>query len=177
LGVERSNGVYQDRLVKELRLAGISDIARANELLYGGFIDEMNSKFAVEPRQEADYHRSAEGYDLAQILSIQEQRAISEDWVVRFENNYYQLERQSKRAPAKAKVNVSRRLDGRLQFYYRGKQIGYNELADRPAKRVKEKRAYKEGVKPEGQPKPQHPWRRIPWSRKERGGSRPRPSR
>jgi hypothetical protein len=68
--VERSNGVYQNRLVKELRLEQISDIARANELLYSGFIDELNSKFAVEPSKEGDYHRSATGYDLAQILSI-----------------------------------------------------------------------------------------------------------
>ncbi|MGH7801285.1 MAG: ISNCY family transposase, partial [Thermodesulfobacteriota bacterium] len=44
--VERSNGTYQDRLVKELRLAEISDINSANKLLHGGFIDQLNQKFS-----------------------------------------------------------------------------------------------------------------------------------
>jgi hypothetical protein len=40
--VERSNGVYQDRFVKELRLAGVDSIGTANELLYGGFLAHLN---------------------------------------------------------------------------------------------------------------------------------------
>jgi hypothetical protein len=42
--VERSNGTYQDRLVKELRLAGISDLDSAHEFLYAGFLEELNDK-------------------------------------------------------------------------------------------------------------------------------------
>lgn len=166
--VERSNAIYQDRLVKELRLEQVSDIASANELLYSGFIDGLNSKFAVEPRKQGDCHRPVEGYDLEQILLIQEQRAISADWVVRFENNYYQLERQSKRAPARSRVEVSRHLSGELHFYYRGKQIGYNKLVDRPPKQCKQKAACKESREVESRAEARHPWRRIPWSKKER---------
>ena len=58
--VERSTAVYQDRIVKELRLKGISDITRANELLDGGGFDsDLNSRFAAPAREKADYHRSA----------------------------------------------------------------------------------------------------------------------
>jgi hypothetical protein len=166
--VERSNAVYQDRLVKELRLEQVSDIPAGNELLYSGFIDGLNSKFAVSPRKQGDYHRPVEGYDLEQILSIQEQRAISADWVVRFENNYYQLERQSKRAPARGRVEVSRHLSGELHFYYRGEQIGYNKLTDGPPKQCKEKAACKGSREVEGRAEARHPWRRTPWSKKER---------
>ena len=57
--VERNHGLYQDRLVKELRLAGINEIAAANELLAGGFCEQLNRKFAIAPRSAIDYHRSA----------------------------------------------------------------------------------------------------------------------
>jgi len=58
------------------------------------------------------------------------------DWVVRFENGYYQLERQSQRAPVRSKVEVKRYLNGELHFYYRGREVGYQQLAERPAKRM-----------------------------------------
>ena len=54
--MERKHGVYQDRLVKELRLAGIRDVEGANQLL-PRFTESLNEKFAVEPRSPADFHR------------------------------------------------------------------------------------------------------------------------
>jgi transposase len=156
--VERSNQTYQDRLVKELRLAAISDISSANEFLYGGYLEELNSKFAVEPREEEDFHRKAEGVDLASILCIEEERSISRDWIVRFDNGFYQLKRQSKYEPAKGKVFVRKYLNSDLHFNYRGEDLPYEKLAERPVRIVKslkpkeEKRKYK--------PSPDHPWRK-----------------
>ena len=166
--VERSHGVYQDRLVKELRLEQISQITEANELLSTRFINELNAKFAVAPRRTGDYHRAVSGYDLAQILSIQEQRSLSPDWIVRFDNHYYQLARQSKRAPAKSRVAVSRHLNGELHFYYRGQEISYQQLTERPVKQGKEKPAGKKGKEGKESVQAKHPWRRTPWSKKER---------
>lgn len=165
--VERSNGVYQDRLVKELRLERISDIEAANEFLHGGFIDELNSKFAVEATEAADYHRSWRGYELADIFSIQEQRSVSRDWIVRFENNYYQLEKQSRYKPATGKVDVKRYLNGEMHIYYRGREASYRQLSERPAKKGKETATYKEGSKEKYLPAANHPWRKT-WSRKQR---------
>jgi transposase len=156
--VERSNQTYQDRLVKEMRLAGISDIASANELLYSGFLEELNSKFAVEATEEEDYHRKAVGVDLASIFCREEERSISRDWMVRFENGFYQLKRQSKYEPASRQVMVRKYLNGELHFNYRGEDIPYQKLAERPVRISKSlspkktKRNYK--------PSPNHPWRK-----------------
>jgi hypothetical protein len=70
--IERSNGVYQDRFVKELRLRDAGDTKRGNQVLAEGFVDQLNEKFAVEPRKHADYHRSRKGYDLASIFCWEE---------------------------------------------------------------------------------------------------------
>jgi len=165
--VERSNGVYQDRLVKELRLQQVNEMAAANAVLWDNFLEELNEKFAVEAREKADYHRRSQGYDLAAVFSIAEQRVLSADWVVRYENGYYQLERQSKRAPVRTKVEVKRYLNGELHFYYRGREVGYQQLAERPTKRSKEKTAYKKEKRGRYQPAAPHPWKRA-WSKKER---------
>ena len=156
--VERSNQTYQDRLVKEMRLAGISDIARANEFLYGGFLEELNSKFAVEAREEADFHRSSVGLDLAAIFCREEERSVTRDWIVRFEGDFYQLRRQSKYEPARGKVMVRRYLNGELHFNYRGEDIAYEKLPQRPV-RISKSLAVKK-AKREYKPSPDHPWRK-----------------
>jgi len=156
--VERSNSTYQDRLVKELRLAAISDIASANEFLYRAFLEEINDKFAVEPREEEDYHRKAEGLDLASIFCIEERRCITGDWIVRFENNYYQLKRLSNHSPAKEKVLVRKYLNAELHFEYREQDMAYEKLAQKPVRVEKSIKANK----PKGKYKPStdHPWRK-----------------
>jgi hypothetical protein len=154
--VERSNGTYQDRLVKELRLAGISDINSANKLLHGGFIDQLNQKFSVEPRERADFHRTALGYDLESIFCIEQERAITRDWIVRFENNYYQLKRQSKYGPASGKVLVRKYLNSELHFNYRGQDMNYQQLPQRPAPVQRQSGTKK---KKKYTPALDHPWR------------------
>jgi transposase len=156
--VERSNQTYQDRLVKELRLAGISEIASANEFLYGGFLEELNSKFAVEAREEEDYHRKGEAIDLASIFCQEEDRCISRDWIVRYGGQFYQLRRQSKYQPASGKVKVRKYLNGELHFNYRGEDLAYEKLAQRPeriSKNLKVKKARRQY-----KPSPDHPWRK-----------------
>ena len=125
--VERSNGVYQDRLVKELRLLGISDIDKANELLDGGGFDQdLNRRFAVAARASADYHRPAAAYDLASIFCIEQERTLSANWTLSFENRVYQIERESANyAPASRKVQVRRYLDGELHIFYRDRDVSF----------------------------------------------------
>lgn len=166
--VERSNGVYQDRLVKELRLEGISDIQRANELLTGGFDDDLNHRFAVEPQETSDYHRSAKGLDLASIFCIEEERTLSVNWTVSFEHRLYQIESSSRNhSPAKRKVVVRRYLDGSLHMFYRGEEIGFEEFEPGAATKTKSpprQRSLAARGKPP-LPSPNHPWK-IPWSDK-----------
>lgn len=163
--VERSNQTYQDRLVKEMRLAGISDIAGANEYLYGEFLAQLNSKFAVEPREEEDFHRSSAGLDLTSMFCREEERNVSRDWLVRFENGFYQLKRQSKYEPAEGKVMVRKYLNGELHFNYRGEDIGYEKLPERPV-RVSRSLSPK-GAGRKYKPSPDHPWRKS-WKEEEK---------
>lgn len=159
--VERSNGTYQDRLVKELRLQGINTREKANELLHGGFIDELNSKFSIEPRERSDYHRSAKGYDLRAIFCIEERRSVTNDWIVRFENNFYQLESRSSR-PAEKWVKVRRYLDDELHINYRGKDVQYVQLPERPMPPPTPtvNRPVHPHQKRRTGPGPDHPWRK-----------------
>jgi len=157
--VERNHGTYQDRLVKELRLEGISSIEEANRLLHGGFIDDLNSKFSVAPREEADYHRSAKGYDLNAIFCIEEERSVTKDWIVRFENNYYQISRKSRTPPAVSRVKVRRYLNGELHINYRGKDVEFAQLPARPIPPVKKPPAQARGKRKLYVPPSDHPWR------------------
>jgi uncharacterized protein YueI len=59
--MKRNYGTYQDRLVKELRLAEISTIEAGNQFLQSSYCDQINQKFAIAPRARVDYHRSAKG--------------------------------------------------------------------------------------------------------------------
>lgn len=54
--VERVIEVLQDRLVKEMRLRGISNIEAANEYAFE-YMTEYNARFAVQPRSSHDAHR------------------------------------------------------------------------------------------------------------------------
>ena len=160
--VERKNGVYQDRLVKEMRLAGISDIASGNEFLYGSFLEELNDKFARDPKESVDFHRRAEELNLADVFCIEEERTISADWVVRFENDYYQLKKKSRYGPAVGKVAVRKYLNGELHFNYRGEDIEYVKLEQRPEQG--EKKGEQKKAKRKYKPGPDHPWKKS-WYR------------
>lgn len=167
--VERSNSVYQDRLVKELRLKGISDIAQANELLTGGFDDDLNRRFAIPPGETTDYHRSAETVDLSAVFCIEHERTLSTNWTLSFENRLYQLASHSQNySPAKRKVLVSRYLDGSLHMFYRGEEIAFEEFDPGLARQTKtppRERSLAATGKPP-LPSPNHPWR-TPWSTKQ----------
>jgi transposase len=160
--VERRNGNLQDRLVKELRLAGISDIASANEFLYGYFLEKFNQPFAKLAREDEDYHWSAKGIDLAGVFCLEQEREIAKDWSVRFENQLYQLKSPSCGARAKGKVLVRKRLNGELRFNYQGEDCDYQIQA---ARVLKEKKKASDGLKREPLtrkyvPSPEHPWRK-----------------
>ncbi len=174
--VERNHGTYQDRLVKEFRLTGISVIEDGNEFLHQGYCAQLNEKFAVAPRSEVDFHRPAKGYDLASIFCIEEERTVSADWIVRFENQFYQLQPFRKAQVAKGKVRVRRYLSGALHFCHAERDLSYTLLAERPkAKPVVKMKSKnrRDRVSANGQsvPPANHVWRGFqfgkgpPWAR------------
>ena len=90
--VERANRTLQDRLVKELRLRGISTIDEANAML-DGFAEEMNSRFAKEPLRQGDAHRSApkgrRQWDY--FFCYEDTRTVQKDNTVVFQNAQWQI--------------------------------------------------------------------------------------
>jgi transposase len=167
--VERSHGVYQDRLVKELRVRGVKTIEGANELLEGGFVARLNEKFAQAPACDEDAHRPVPaGLDLASIFVFEDRRRVANDWTIRHENRYYQITGPRETMPRpKARVTVQRRLDGSLHILYREHELTFREVPLEA--RVKPKASAGTTVRPtlptrSSIPAPAHPWRR-PFSR------------
>lgn len=128
--VERNHGVYQDRFVKELRLEGISNIAAANKILAGGFIDEINEKFSIKPKSEKNMHRPVpKNLDLRTVFCWETQRMVGNDWVVRYKNRYFQITRDNKNMPGSGrKVTVAEWLDGSIHILHQGKELRMKEI-------------------------------------------------
>jgi hypothetical protein len=161
--VERMNGVLQDRLVKALRLAGISDIQSANRFLDGKYLRQFNRQFAREAASAVDMHRAVPR-NLNEVLSWEEERVVQGDWTVACAGKRYQLDRQHEALSlVRRKVIVRTLRNGRVQLVYRGKPLQWRGLPEgtvrqQAPKRKAKKATPKRVVKP---PAPSHPWRRL----------------
>ena len=125
--VERSHGVYQDRFVKELRLRGIKSIPKANQLLQNGFIDKLNCKFMKSPASQEDAHVDLmPEQNLDDILCWEYTRTVYNDWIIRFKNQYLQLQKiNSIRIKLKQKITVKQHLNGKITLWSKGIKIPY----------------------------------------------------
>jgi len=160
--VERMNGTLQDRLVKALRLAGISDMAKANEFL-PKYLSGFNRKFEVEPRSQADAHRAIPR-ELDQVLSWEVERMVQKDWTVVCGGQWYQLDRRHEILSIAGKKVIVRTLrDGTVQLERQGLKLRFQRLPERP-QRVVEKQAVAKVVEAPAKPADTHPWRRA-WLR------------
>src|SRR2546428_5808268 len=128
--VERAHGTHQDRLVKKLRLAGIANYEQANAYLDEHYLAEHNRRYARPAAAEADYHRTRPtARQLDEVFWLEEERVVSEDWVVRYRNRLLQLERQSQHwAPARSRVQVRENEAGEIAIHYRNQRLGFREL-------------------------------------------------
>ena len=128
--VERAHGTHQDRLVKKLRLAGIVNYGQANAYLEERYLAEHNRRYAHAAVASADYHRRRPtARQLDEVFWLEEERVVSEDWVVRYHSRLLQLERQSQYwAPAKSRVLVRENEAGELAIHYRSQRLGFREL-------------------------------------------------
>jgi transposase len=128
--IERAHGTHQDRLVKKLRLAGTGNYAEANRYLEERYLDEHNRRYARRAASGVDYHRRRPmARQLDEVFWLEEERVVSEDWVVRYQNRVLQLERQSRHwAPAKSRVLVRENEAGEIAIHYRGQRLGFREL-------------------------------------------------
>jgi transposase len=167
--VERIHGTHQDRLVKKLRRKQIASPAQANAYLQGEYLPEHNQRFARKPARAEDYHRRApREAELDRIFRIESDRVISDDWVVRYDNRFFQLEPRSHNyAPARGQVVVCEWPQGRVDIEYRGQRVPWGEIPAPAKPRVGEVGpAIERAGAPTGQvakrkwvPPADHPWR------------------
>jgi hypothetical protein len=166
--VERQFNTFQDRLVKALRLAGISAKEEGNRFLET-YLPEHNGRYGVEAADPADAHRPLlKEQRLEEIFSARTPRVVGNDQTVQYQNRVFQLLReQPTRVYAKATVEVEERLDGSVHVRRKGTYLNIVELTAasverRRRQRVKAKRrARATGWRTPLVPPPDHPWRRF----------------
>ena len=130
---ERLNRTLQDRLVNELRLAGITTLEAANAYLRARFIPAYNEEFARPPADPASAFVPVGTVDLDQILCHEEERSVGQDNVVTFDGVRLQLAKQpGRRTCAGLRVTVRRHVNGQ-HTVWRGTQcLGRYEADGRP---------------------------------------------
>jgi hypothetical protein len=166
----------QDRLVKEMRLAGIATVEAANRFLEIHFLPQWEWRFTLLPRHPRDAHRRLGcEHRLDEILSVRAVRQVADDHTVSWEGNRWGVSREEVCAGlGGAQVQIERRLDSSHWLGFRGR---YLSLRPCPAAA---RSASPSGLRPPGLadrkpkpptqikthyiPPPSHPWRK-PWKR------------
>src|SRR5262245_38355403 len=101
--IERHHGTHQDRLVKKLRRKGIADLDTANAFLAAEYWSDHNQRFTRPPASPDDFHVAIpRGVRLDAVFRLEQTRTVSNDWVVRYDSRFFQIERYSQRPPARA---------------------------------------------------------------------------
>ena len=126
--VERANRTLQDRLVKELRLAGISDMQSANAFL-PVFMERYNARFAKAPRRPDDLHRAlnVDPDRLADILCFRDERYVGQQLAFSYQRLRIILQENeiTRGLPGKY-VDSYEFADGRLEFRWKGVSLPYS---------------------------------------------------
>ena len=162
--VERANQTLQDRLVKELRLQGISSLAQANAYL-PEFMADFNRRFGVAPRSQHDAHRPlAATENLAHILAWQEPRTLSKNLTLQFKKVVYQIQTDRPTyALRNTLVTVCEDALGQVTLLYKAKPLAFTifhqqehqaEIVD-----TKEVDRALQNQRKAHKPAPDHPWR------------------
>jgi transposase len=132
--IERLFKTLQDRLVKELRLTGISTIDDANRFLVS-YLPRHNRRFAVTAKKKGNLHRRPKGIDLDAILCIRTERTLKNDHTIRHNKRLYQVEDRLRTN----KVMVEDRIDGSMRITYKGISLRFHQIENRPLKEQTER--------------------------------------
>ena len=163
--VERANATLQDRLIKEMRLRGISNIEVANAFL-PEFIEDYNQRFSVAPANAVDAHRTSmpTNATLNLIFSEQHQRTISKNLEVSYKNVIYQIQARTPGYTMRgAKLTVCESKT-EITLIYKNKSLSYKmfDKKNKPSEVVSSKQLMRPKKVRQSKPKANHPWRRYP---------------
>jgi transposase len=172
--VERLFETLQDRLVKEMRLAGIDSIEGANHFLETHFLPEWEERFTVAPRNPRNAHRRlGREHRLEEILSVRVVRKMANDHTVSWDGHRWGVPREEICAGLRsAQVEIERRLDGSHWLRFRNRYLRLRHCPEPPPRAVSPS-----GLRPPGltanqlsrvhkSAPPDHPWRTFQYGRK-----------
>jgi hypothetical protein len=129
--VERNHGLDQDRLVKELRLAGISTIAEANRFLEKTYLPKMNRKFSRPAARPEDAHVPLGKVSLKDIMCLEYERTVANNYVIRFETRLFQILKTKKPLPRpQDKVTIRIGIDGSFAVLWKETKLLVKELTN-----------------------------------------------
>jgi hypothetical protein len=158
--IERLFGTLQDRLIKEMRLAHISNKEQANRFLKS-YIRKHNKKFSVKPVKEEDFHMSIPKHiNLEQILCIKKERRLRSDNTISFEGSLYLIEDKL----TTKTVTVEQRTDSSLHLSSNGKYLSYKQVKPQPKANMVEPIIQK--LRKPYIPPANHPWRSFELKKK-----------
>ena len=171
--VERANQTLQDRLVKELRLAGIDGMEQGNAFL-PAFMADYNRRFAVAPKSAEDAHRAVlhEAGELDLILRRHAQRKLSKNLTFQYRNREYQIAGQGKGYRLRgASVTVCDAFGGEVSVLCKGRPLTFRVLAEGEApvalddeksvQHTVDQAKARQRARPRYKPAADHPWRRM----------------
>jgi hypothetical protein len=179
--VERQHGTHQDRLVKKLRRRGIHSHEAANIYLEREYLPEHNQRFARAAARPEDYHRGVPRVaELDRIFRLESERTVSDDWVVRYDNRFFQLEAQSGHiVPARSKVWVCEGRYGRITIESGGQALRWRQIAAPVQPQGVPTAAHKATPrvpisvkKRKWTPPPSHPWHEPPRAKVQKRASK-----
>ncbi len=183
--VERANQTLQDRLIKEMRLAGINDMNQANAWL-PSYIADHNRRFAVTAKDPSDAHLAYPGTpaNLVQTLSIQTKRTLSKNLSCQYEKQLMQVKTTGAGLGLRgAQVTVLEHFDGRHELLWRKRKLTYSvmdkpprqaNVADGKSVNLRVDKAV-ERRNTEHKPAANHPWRKMSVGKSAHDGQRAAP--
>ncbi len=174
--IERLFGTLQDRLVKEMRLAGVNTLEGANRFLKIRYLPEWEERFTVTPRSARDAHRPlGREHRLEGILSVRVVRTVAQDHTVTWQGERWGVPREHVCAGLRgARAEIERRLDGSHWLRFRARYLALHPCPApprsaspsglRPPGLADQKPKPPTKIKTQYPPPPDHPWRK-PWKR------------
>src|ERR1700675_274288 len=176
--IERLFATLQDRLVKEMRLAGIDSMAAANHFLETCFIPQWEERFTVAPRNPRNAHCPLDAkQQLEEILSVRVARQVADDHTVSWDGTRWGVPREEVCGGLRgAQVEIERRLDGSHWLRCRARYLRFRHCPAplqpsarpsglRPAGLAEQTPKPKHKIKSKYHVPAHHPWKRKPWKR------------
>jgi hypothetical protein len=153
--VERLFHTLQDRLVKEMRIAGIATLAEANRFL-PAWLGQYNRRFGIHPAQTTDLHRPLPANtDVRAVLALKTRRVLRRDRTVVHGGTLYQIQDRVRATH----VLVEERVDGTLRFLHQDRPLTYHPVLHRPRPVMPPRPARR--PRPLVKPPLMHPWNRL----------------